>query len=87
MVKSDKCVLIVYARQACHLCEQMILALQEQQKQVSFGFQVIDIDTDSALVAKFNDKVPVLVSVPDQEEICHYYLDLKALDDYLAKIR
>lgn len=79
--------LVVFGRQECHLCQQMILALQKRQEQVSFDFQVIDIDTDPELVAKFNDKVPVLMSLPDQVEICHYYLDLKALDDYLAKIR
>lgn len=88
MVKPDKTIdLVVYGREACHLCTQMILALEERQKQVSFDFQVIDIDTDPELVARFNDKIPVLMSRADQKEICHYHLDISAFDDYLAKFR
>ena len=88
MLKSDKTAgLVVYGREACHLCEQMILALKEKQTQVSFDFQVIDIDTDPELIARFNDKIPVLISPSDQREICHYHLDIAALDDYLVKFR
>ena len=88
MVKPDKAIaLIVYSRKDCHLCHQMILDLQKRQEQVSFDFQVVDIDADPELVAKFNDKVPILMSLSDQKEVCHYHLDLAALDDYLAKIR
>ncbi|MCP5245315.1 MAG: glutaredoxin family protein [Burkholderiales bacterium] len=88
MVKLDETAgLVVYGREACHLCEQMILALKEKQAQVSFEFQVIDIDADPELVAQFNDKIPVLMSRADQKEICHYHLDIAALDDYLVKFR
>lgn len=87
-MKSDKTVdLVVYGREACHLCAQMIHALKERQTQLSFDFQVIDIDTDPELVARFNDKIPVLMSRSNQKEICHYHLDIAALDDYLVKFR
>ena len=79
--------LIVYGREACHLCQDMILALQNLQVQVSFDFQVIDIDSDQELVARYGDKIPVLLSPFTNQEICHYFLDLAALDDYLAKFR
>ena len=79
--------LIVYGREQCHLCQNMILALQNLQKQVSFDFQVIDIDSDPELVALYGEKIPVLVSFSDNQEICHYFLDLAAFDDYLAKFR
>ncbi|MCB1986089.1 MAG: glutaredoxin family protein [Burkholderiales bacterium] len=65
----------------------MILALEERQKQVPFDFQVIDIDTDSDLVARFNDRIPVLMSYSDQIEICHFHFDNAAFDDYLARFR
>jgi len=78
--------LVVYGRTECHLCQQMIEGLQQKQSEVSFDFEVIDIDTDPALVNRFNDKIPVLMSVPDEVEICHHFLDFAALDDYLAKI-
>ncbi|PTN12645.1 glutaredoxin family protein [Nitrosomonas aestuarii] len=88
MTKSDEvCALVVFGREECHLCNQMIVDLQKRQEQITFDFQVIDIDTDPDLRVRFNDKVPVLMSLSDQKEICHYYLDLAALDDYLAKIR
>ena len=79
--------LIVYGREECHLCQDMILALQNLQAQVSFAFQVIDIDSDPELVARYGDKIPVLMSSHNGQEICHYFLDLAALDDYLAEFR
>ena len=79
--------LIVYGREECHLCQDMILALQNLQAQVSFVFQVIDIDSDPELVARYGDKIPVLMSSQNGQEICHYFLDLAALDDYLAEFR
>ena len=59
------------------------------QEQVSFDFQVIDIDSSPELVALYGEKIPVLVSLTNhqEQEICHYFLDLAAFDDYLAKIR
>lgn len=79
--------LIVYSREDCHLCQNMILALQNLQKQVSFNFQVIDIDSDPELATRYGERVPVLMSSLTGQEICHYFLDLAALDDYLSKFR
>ena len=79
--------LVVYSREECHLCQNMILALQNLQEQVSFDFQVIDIDSSPELVALYGEKIPVLVSPINNQEICHYFLDLTALDDYLDKFR
>lgn len=79
--------LIVYARQECHLCQDMILALRNLQEQVSFDFRVIDIDSNPELITLYGERIPVLVSSADNQEICHYFLDLTALDDYLAKFR
>jgi len=79
--------LVVYSREECHLCQNMILALQNLQEQVSFDFQVIDIDSSPELVALYGEKIPVLVSPINNQEICHYFLDLAALDDYLDKFR
>ena len=47
MERSEK--FIVYVREDCHLCQQMILALNNLPGQVSFDFQVIDIDSDPEL--------------------------------------
>ncbi|MCC6924166.1 MAG: glutaredoxin family protein [Nitrosomonas sp.] len=79
--------LVVYGRRECHLCQQMIADLQQQQTRIVFEFGVVDIDVDPVLVARYNDKIPVLIALPDETEICHHFLNLQALDDYLAKIR
>ena len=76
--------LVLYARADCHLCQEMITALQQLQKQISFNFEVIDIDSDPELNALYNEKVPVLMAPHDQQEICHYHLDVAALNAYLV---
>ena len=72
-IKNDSAALqsekfIVYGRADCHLCQQMILALEKLPEQVSLDYQVIDIDTDPELVTLYGEKIPVLVS-PTQEVI------------------
>ena len=79
--------LIVFGREECHLCQDMIHALHTLQQQVSFDLQVIDIDSDKELIIRYGEKIPVLVSAEDHQEICHHFLNMTALDDYLGKFR
>ncbi len=79
--------LIVYSREECHLCQNMIHALQSMQEQSAFKFAVINIDTDPQLVSHYGERIPVLLAFKDGPEICHYHLDRVALDTYLSKIR
>lgn len=76
--------LIVYGRKDCHLCHDMIAGLNQVRQQQVFNFLVVDIDTDKDLVARYGERIPVLVG--GEEEICQYHLDLAALDEYLARI-
>ena len=78
---------IVYGREDCHLCQDMILALQNLQEQVSFKFEMINIDTSAQLITLYGNKIPVLISKLDNKEICHYFLERTALDEYLVKFR
>jgi len=60
-IKNDSAALqsekfIVYGRADCHLCQQMILALEKLPEQVSLDYQVIDIDTDPELVTLYGEK-------------------------------
>ena len=77
--------LIVYGREDCHLCQEMIVALKNFQTQVSFEFHVVDIDSDPELIVLYGEKIPVLMSPLTNRMICHYFLDVAALDDYLGK--
>lgn len=46
---------------------------------------VIDVDTDPRLEALYDELVPVLLH--EGAELCHYYLDVAKVRDYLSKIR
>ncbi len=69
----------LYSRSYCHLCEDMLQALLAlQQPGERFAVQVVDVDADPALVARFDELVPVLYGDPAGAELCHYFLDAPA---------
>ena len=66
----------LYSRSYCHLCEDMLTALNALQTPAHpFTVEVIDVDADPALVERFDELVPVLFADPDGPELCHYFLD------------
>lgn len=81
----DGQVLTVYSREYCHLCHDMVAALEALRPQHGFDLVVIDVDEDEALERRFGERVPVLLA--GERELCHYFLDPAALDAYLAEIR
>jgi len=50
---------VLYTRAGCHLCDEMKLVLERHRRHFP-AIEEVDVDTDPALVAKFNDCVPVL---------------------------
>jgi len=46
---------------------------------------VVDVDNHPEVEAKWGDKVPVLLD--GEIEICHYHLDVAALDARLARMK
>ena len=74
-------VLELYVKQGCHLCEDLLHQLQEIAEQRPFIINIIDITSDKGLLAIFGEKVPVLTHGVD--EVCHYFLDLVALNQVL----
>ncbi|MBA0917196.1 MAG: glutaredoxin family protein [Nitrosospira sp.] len=77
--------LVIYGREECHLCQNMIADLHELQGRLHFQIKLVDIDNDTELTARYGVRIPVLVV--DGEEICHYHLNQIALDAYFARIR
>ena len=76
----------LYSRSYCHLCEDMRVALQvfmARQGQ-AYTVDVVDVDADPALVARYDELVPVLVAEPAGTELCHYFLDEAALRHHLG---
>ncbi|MBV7535237.1 glutaredoxin family protein [Duganella sp. sic0402] len=70
----------LYSRSYCHLCQDMLDALMRLQPlppAAPFSVEVIDIDEvdDPALLARYDELVPVLFADLSQPELCHYFLD------------
>ncbi|MGF6772534.1 glutaredoxin [Paraburkholderia sp. GAS199] len=65
--------LTLYGRAWCHLCEDMRTALEPLLVEFKAQVEVIDVDADPLLEARFNEWVPVLFC--DGVELCHYHLD------------
>ena len=80
-ISENKAVLTLYSRQYCHLCQDMLLALEDLRGELAFAIEVLDIDADPVLEAKYNDFVPVLEA--DGRELCHYVLDVAKVREYL----
>jgi thioredoxin reductase (NADPH) len=78
---ADRALLTLYGRQHCHLCHEMIAALEELQGRFAFRFDIVDIDKDEELRSRYNEFVPVLVG--RGQEICRYHLDQAALARFL----
>jgi hypothetical protein len=75
----------LYSRSYCHLCQDMLDALNAlQTPERPFTVEVIDVDADDALVARFDELVPVLFADLDKPELCHYFLDEDAVKRVLA---
>jgi thiol-disulfide isomerase/thioredoxin len=76
----------LYSRSYCHLCEDMLVALQALAGPGrQFEVEVIDVDADEALVERFDELVPVLYGRLDEPELCHYFLDEAAVRRYLER--
>jgi thioredoxin reductase (NADPH) len=81
--------LTVLSRSYCHLCDDLIAALEEIRRRIgatrAFEISVVDIDRHADLEAIYGDKVPVLLD--GETEICHYFLNEGALMTHLQRGR
>jgi glutaredoxin len=73
--------LTVFVRQGCHLCTDMLQALEYLKSELDFRYCVRDVDEDTALVTRYGERVPVLVA--GATELCWYFLDADRLREYL----
>lgn len=77
--------LTLMSRAYCHLCHDMEAALQPLLEEFGVGLQVLDVDADPALEARYDEKVPVLLL--DGQELCHYFLDADRVRQALGRRR
>jgi thiol-disulfide isomerase/thioredoxin len=75
----------LYSRSYCHLCDDLLDALHKLHDEFSFEVNVVDVDADQDLLAKYDVLVPVLVGGKgsDAVELCHYFLDEKKVRAFL----
>jgi hypothetical protein len=77
----------LYSRNYCHLCHDMLVALEALRGEpgmADFEIDVLDVDADPELEAKYDELVPVLADAEGQE-LCHYFLDTPKVLGYLAR--
>ncbi len=60
-------------------------ALRGEPAVTHFEIEVIDVDADPELEAKYNELVPVLVD-GEGRELCHYFLDAAKVREYLSAL-
>lgn len=80
------CKLTLYSRTYCHLCDDMFAALEVLRGEFVFEVAVVDVDADPVLEMKYDELVPVLAA-EDGAELCHYFLDVPKVREYLARFQ
>ncbi len=73
----------LYTRAGCHLCDDANLVLDAVPKSRPFALDVVDIDTDAALVALYTTEVPVITV--NGRKAFKYRLTAEALNDRLDR--
>lgn len=76
----------LYSRLYCHLCDDMLQALEALRALSAFEVEVLDVDRDEALLAQYDELVPVLVGCRDGAtalQLCHYHLDVEKVSVFL----
>ncbi len=50
----------LYTKKNCHLCEQVLMDLQELQAQIPHRVVEVDIDSSPTLLKKYLNDIPVI---------------------------
>ena len=69
--------LTVFVRRGCHLCTDMVQALERLRPEIGFEYSQVDIDRNPDLRRQYDTRVPVLVA--GDTEICYYFLEEQRL--------
>ena len=75
---------VLYSRRYCHLCDDMLAALQAQLG-AETAITVVDVDSNPALEARYGENVPVLMY--GQTEVCRHRHDAEKVAAYIAHSR
>ena len=64
---SDKCQVILYSRQDCHLCDQAQALIEQVISGSDWQLEKVDIDSDPKLTELYRYSIPVLARVEGAE--------------------
>jgi thioredoxin reductase (NADPH) len=76
-VSRDTRTFTILSREYCHLCHELLAALEPIASQYGWSIEIIDIDCFPELEARWDELVPVLLA--GDIELCHYHLDENAV--------
>jgi hypothetical protein len=74
---------MLLGRAYCHLCDEMREQLAPLLARGNATVELLDVDADPALEARWGDKVPVLLA--GELELCHHRLDAAAVARWLRE--
>ncbi len=63
----------VYVRPGCHLCDDALAAISRLGASYEFSLQVVDIEGDPVLHARYLERIPVIEL--DGEELYDFFVD------------
>jgi hypothetical protein len=73
---------LLYSRRECALCEEMQAQLAALPMAQGIPLDLLDVDADPGLQARYGHKVPVLLFAG--ELVCHGHLDAEEVHKALA---
>jgi hypothetical protein len=68
----------------------MLAALNALKNLAAFTVDVVDVDTDEQLVARYDELVPVLtgkITGRPEQQLCYHFLDEQAVYAFIASER
>ena len=74
--------LTLFSREGCHLCEDMLFALQNLSDQHRFSVKVVDIDEGKILREELNAAIPLLLL--NGKVVSQYHLNYDVLKEALS---
>jgi glutaredoxin len=72
----------LFTRAGCHLCDDAHAALERVRARAPFELEVIDVDSDPALSARYGLEVPVVLV--DGRKWAKFHVDEAALERRLG---
>ena len=77
-------VVTVYVRPGCHLCTVALADLRELQREQDFSLDLVDIESDDELHARYLERIPVIAL--DGHELYDFAVDAADLSRRLRTV-